>query len=247
MSHQHRKGSCCTTIRGIGVRSGRTEILHDVSFDLHCGELTVLIGPNGAGKTTLLKALLGEARHTGRIEFHDPEGQTRRLRIGYVPQRLEIDPNSPVNVFDFFAGLISRAPVFLLRRRALAERIGAYLREFGVEDKLGTRMCDLSGGELQRVLLAVATHPAPELLILDEPASGIDQNGMSIFYRKIDELKRERDMAVLMVSHDLHYVAQYADKVLLLNHTVLCAGSPDEVFSSDDFRREFRIFSEMGG
>ena len=95
-----------------------------------------------------------------------------------------------------------------------------------MDDKLDRRLCDLSGGELQRVLLAVATHPAPELLILDEPVSGIDSNGMSVFYEKLGALKRERDMAILMVSHDLHYVAQYADKMLLLDQTVLSMGTP---------------------
>ena len=95
---RHVKGSCCTTIKSIGVSSGKTQILHDVSFHLHCGELTVIIGPNGAGKTTLLKALLGELRHTGSIQFHDPSGEERRIRIGYVPQKLDLDPNAPVSM-----------------------------------------------------------------------------------------------------------------------------------------------------
>ena len=113
-----------------------------------------------------------------------------------------------------------------------------------MDDKLDRRLCDLSGGELQRVLLAVATHPAPELLILDEPVSGIDSNGMSVFYEKLGALKRERDMAILMVSHDLHYVAQYADKMLLLDQTVLSMGTPKEVMASDAFKREFNVFVE---
>ena len=241
---RHVKGSCCTTIKSIGVSSGKTQILHDVSFHLHCGELTVIIGPNGAGKTTLLKALLGELRHTGSIQFHDPSGEERRIRIGYVPQKLDLDPNSPVSVYDFFAAMISRRPVFLSKGRFLHKKIGEYLAEFEMDDKLDRRLCDLSGGELQRVLLAVATHPAPELLILDEPVSGIDSNGMSVFYEKLGALKRERDMAILMVSHDLHYVAQYADKMLLLDQTVLSMGTPKEGMASDAFKREFNVFVE---
>lgn len=182
---RHVKGSCCTTIKNIGVSSGKTQILHDVSFHLHCGELTVIIGPNGAGKTTLLKALLGELRHTGQ----HPVSRSLRGRTAHshrlCPQKLDLDPNSPVSVYDFFAAMISRRPVFLSKGRFLHQKIGEYLAEFEMDDKLDRRLCDLSGGELQRVLLAVATHPAPELLILDEPVSGIDSNGMSVFYEKL--------------------------------------------------------------
>ena len=109
-----------------------------------------------------------------------------------------------------------------------------------IDKKLG----DLSGGELQRVLLAFATISNPELLILDEPISGIDNNGMAMFYKLIDDLKTKMDIAIILVSHDFNFVAKYADRVIMIDKTIICEGSPDKVFSSEKFKE---YFGETGG
>lgn len=246
-SHDSACGCCCTMIRNVGVTAGRETLIHDISFELHCGELVVLIGRNGAGKTTLLRALLGEIKHTGDIEFYGKDGEKRPLSIGYVPQKLSIDSNSPVSVYDFCASYTSRRPVFLPANKKLKAQIIKHLDEFGVGALANRRICQLSGGELQRVLLAVATLRMPELLILDEPAAGIDRNGMADFYNKLNELKKEQDLAVLLVSHDFGYLKQCADRLILLDKTVLCDGSYSDVVASDVFRDVFPAFSAMEG
>lgn len=246
-SHDSACGCCLTKIRKVGVTAGRDTLIHDISFELHCGELVVLIGRNGAGKTTLLKALLGELKYTGDIEFYGRDGAKRPLSIGYVPQRLSIDNNSPVSVYDFCAAYTSRRPVFLPADRKLKAQIVKHLEEFGVGSLVDRRVCQLSGGELQRVLLAVATLKMPELLILDEPAAGIDRNGMTDFYNKLNELKKEQDLAILLVSHDFGYLKQCADRLILLDKTVLCDGSYSDVAASEIFKEVFPAFSAMEG
>ncbi len=238
---KHEKGFCCTTVEHLCVSAGRTTILEDVTFSLHCGQLTVVIGPNGAGKTTLIQALLGEMRHTGRLTFCDPQGRQGRLSIGYVPQSLHIDPNSPVSVLDFCGAMLSNAPVFLRAGRKIRQRVREELGQFGASDLIDRRLCDLSGGELQRVLLAVAVTPAPQLLILDEPVSGIDRNGLQVFYERLTSLKEQRDIAILLVSHDFQSVAPYADRMVLLDRTVLCQGTPQEVLGSKQFQDAFSL------
>ncbi len=235
----HRSGICCTTVENLSVTIGRRTILSGVSFTLHCGELTVIIGPNGAGKTTLLRALLGEIPHTGGISFLGHDGAPRRLRIGYVPQRVERDPNAPASVFDLCASLLSRQPVFLFRDRGLRRHIQEQLAVFGADGLVDARLCDLSGGEWQRVMLAIATDPVPELLVLDEPASGIDRNGLSLFYEKLKELKTQQDLSILLVSHDFQSLHAQADRLLLLDGTVRAQGTPAEVLASDAYRALF--------
>jgi ABC-type Mn2+/Zn2+ transport system ATPase subunit len=237
-------GHCCTAIRNLGVTAGGHEIIHDVNFSIHCGELTVLIGKNGAGKTTIIKSLLGENRYTGSIAFQSLGGRQRPLTLGYVPQKLNIDPNSPTTVYDFYASFLSSRPVFLRRSKQLYRTIQGHLEEFSAGGLIDRRLCDLSGGELQRVMLSLATHPVPELLLLDEPVSGIDQSGLAVFYEKLCDLKRENDLGILLISHDFRYISKYADRIVLIDKTVLCEGSPQEVFHSTEFRE---IFGEMGG
>ena len=194
MSRHHTSGTCRTTISKLGVKLGKNTILRDINFILNCGELTALIGPNGAGKTTLLKALLGEYPHTGTVTFHTPEGKLRKLRIGYVPQKINTEQNSPVTVYDLFAAFLSSRPVFFGKKQDLARTIAAQLALFDVAQHLDSRLCDLSGGELQRVMLALAVYPVPELLILDEPAAGIDRNGLVVLYRQLAKLKQATSM-----------------------------------------------------
>lgn len=233
-------GLHCIKMNDIGVSVGREVIIEHVNLHIHCGKLTVIIGRNGAGKSTLIKAILGEIRHTGTIEFRDMRDKSiQDLRIGYVPQYLNFEKNTPTSVYDMFASYISNVPVFLRRTKALKERIRASLSMFEAQGLLDKQLGDLSGGELQRVLLSVACDPVPNLLLLDEPVSGIDRNGMELFYGNISALKKQCDLAMILVSHDLDYVEKYADYVILLDKTVLCEGSPAQVFASGKFHEVF--------
>lgn len=232
-------GFHCIKMKDFGVSFGEQLVLEHIDLHIHCGSLTALIGRNGAGKSTLLKAILGEIEHTGSMTFTDTEnGMIRKMKIGYVPQSLNIDPNTPMNVYDLIASFRYRYPVFL-RSRSCYEQIREALAEFEADHLIDQPVGKLSGGELQRVLLSLAVMDEPNLLLLDEPVSGIDKNGMDLFYKKMDYLRKNYDMAIIVISHDLDYVAKYADKVVLIDKTILADGSPREVYESDAFHQVF--------
>lgn len=241
----HPCGLHCIKINHLGVTIGTQEILTDINLHIHCGTLNAVIGKNGAGKSTLVKAMLGELAYTGSIEFKDREdGKLQRLKIGYVPQNINIEKHTPVSVYDLIACYQSRFPVFLHKKRRLYAQILESLKVFEADMLIDKQVCNLSGGELQRVLLSLAVMDEPNLLLLDEPVSGIDQNGMELFYRLMDYLKRNFDLAVILISHDLDYVLKYADWVVLLDKTVLKQGTAREVYHSEQFGQ---VFGEMGG
>ena len=233
-------GLHCTKINNISVKIGKDVILKDVNIHIHCGELTVVIGRNGAGKTTLLKAILGEVEHTGNIIFVDQKDNiTKKIKIGFVPQSINVEKHMPTTVYDFFASCITHIPVFLRKDKKIYNEIKEQLRIFGAEELIDKSIGDLSGGELQRVLIAIATKPVPNLLILDEPVSGIDRNGIKEFYNIISKLKSEYDMSIILVSHDLDLARKYADKVILLDKEVIKEGAPEDVFNSLEFKNRF--------
>lgn len=249
--HPHLSGPeagcrlCRIEVDKLTVSFGALTPLKDVSLHIHCGELTALIGTNGAGKTTLLRALLGQIEYTGTIRHLTSDGRPAAdLRTGYVPQQLEFDRSSPVTVMDFMAGSLSRRPVFLGVSKKARERVLAALERTHCAQLADRALGALSGGELQRVLLALALTPQPDLLILDEPVSGVDQNGLETFYQTVDELKRRNHMAILLVSHDLSVVERYADRVVLMQGTVIKQGSPEVVFDSPEFEQ---VFYAKGG
>lgn len=233
-------GFHCIKVKNFGVNIGGNQILSNVNLHIHCGQLTAVIGRNGAGKSTLLKAILNEIKHEGTIEFKDIKNNVYEdLKVGYVPQHLNIAKGTPTSVYDLFASFITDIPVFLFKSKKTYQKIQEQLAKFKAESLIDKTVCDLSGGELQRVLLSIATFPIPNLLILDEPASGIDHNGMELFYENINYLKNNYDLAVILVSHDLGYVAKYADYVVLLDQTIIKEGSPKEVFESEIFYQTF--------
>ena len=233
-------GLHCTKINNIGVKIGNDEILRNVNIHIHCGELTVIIGRNGAGKSTLLKAILGEIEHTGNIIFVDKKDNiTKKIKIGYVPQSINVEEHMPTTVYDLFASSITHIPVFWKKDKKIYDEIKEHLKIFGGDSLIDKSIGDLSGGELQRVLIAIATKPTPNLLILDEPVSGIDRNGIKDFYNIISKLKSEYDMSIILVSHDLELASKYADKVILLDKEVIKEGKPEDVFKSLEFRNRF--------
>lgn len=227
-------GLCCTKVRNFNVSFGNTKVLEDVNLHIHCGELTAIIGPNGGGKSTLLKAMLGDIKHAGELKYldekHESSGQPL---IGYVPQNLRFDSGTPTSVLDLFMVCNFKTPAWLFSTKDIKNKVKESLGHTQAEHLINRRIGALSGGELQRVLLALALDPIPDLLLLDEPVSGIDQKGLEIFYDTVSELRRKYDLSIILVSHDLDLVEKYADRVILLNKTVLCSGSPEEVFNAE--------------
>lgn len=207
------------------ARQGR-ELLQQVDIDLWPKEIVTLIGPNGAGKTTLVKALLGlEATDSGKLF------KQTKLVIGYVPQKFALDTALPMTVKKFLSlGLSSRA-----QGATAAET----LEEVGAGHVLASQLHQLSGGELQRVLLARALMRQPDMLILDEPAQGVDLAGEVELYDLISRLNERYEMSVLLVSHDLHTVMARSNRVICLNRHVCCSGVPDTVSKHPEYERLF--------
>ena len=248
MKHNHfHAGSChdacCLKIENLSVRFGSDPVLEDVNLHMHCGQIVALIGPNGAGKSTLIKAILGQRDYEGKIVFTPAGGAEAPLRIGYVPQSPAFDAGDPISVQDLFACCLTRRPAFLPVKKAFRRRVLECLSRVHGEALIDKRIGDLSGGELQRVLLALALEPMPQLLILDEPLSGVDVEGMDRLMQMLDEIRKKYDLSILMTTHDFSMLERYCDRVVLLSHKILKKGTPMEVLDSDEFLQAFH----MGG
>ena len=237
--------SCCLKLKNVSVQIGKDAILQDVTMHVHCGEMVALIGPNGAGKSTILKAILGQREYEGIITFSAPGMRHRKMpRIGYVPQSPSFDPSESISVADLFACCQSARPAFLGISKVHREDILRCLERVHGADLIDKRVGTLSGGELQRVLLALALEPLPNILILDEPLSGVDVEGMESLMDMLDEIRTSYDLSILMTTHDFDMLPRYADQVVLIDHAVLCQGTPEEVLNSDAFNR---VFHRQGG
>ncbi|WP_127115762.1 metal ABC transporter ATP-binding protein [Shimia sediminis] len=212
------------TLTNIGVRLGGHQALSHVDFSIDEGEIVTVVGPNGSGKTTLLRTIIGAQKtSSGRIE------RARGLRVGYVPQSLSIDSTLPLTVRRFLS----------LPLRHSGAAMEAALIQAGVEGLLNRQMSALSGGQFQRVLLARALLKKPDLLILDEPTTGLDQPGSASLYRQIEQVRATLGTAILMVSHELHVVMSASDRVICLNGHVCCHGTPEIVASAPEYRALF--------
>ena len=233
--------SCCLRLQNVSVKAGGTPILENVSMHVHCGELVALIGPNGAGKSTILKAILGQREYEGIIAFSAPGMRHRKPpRIGYVPQSPAFDPADPVTVADLFACCMSRRPAFLGLGKSMEQLVLECLDRVQGQDLLHKRVGTLSGGELQRVLLALALEPVPNILILDEPLSGVDATGITELMDMLDSLRKTYDLSILMTTHDFGLLPRYADQAVLIDHRLLLQGTPREVLDSPEFQQVFR-------
>jgi zinc transport system ATP-binding protein len=231
---------CCTQITNLTVKAGNTVILDNVTLHLHCRELTAVVGRNGAGKTTLLKALLNAVPHTGTILFEGENREpTNKPRFGYVPQMLAAEQGSPVSVEDLILACLSQYPVWLPHRKKDKELIRMVLSSVHAEYLAERRIGDLSGGELQRLMLSLAIHPVPDILLLDEPVSGVDRTGLALFYQLVASLRKDYDITILLISHDLDLVAHHADRVVLIDRGVTATGTVQEVYHSKPFIETF--------
>ena len=233
--------SCCLRVENMSVRIGADSILKDMNLHVHCGEMVALIGPNGAGKSTFLKAILGQREFTGTIAFSEPGQRSKKPRIGYVPQSPAFDPSDPVSVADLFACCMSRRPAFLGLGKPMRELVLECLDRVHGKDLIDKRVGTLSGGELQRVLLALALEPVPNILILDEPLSGVDIEGMENLMDMLDEIREVYDLSILMTTHDFSMLPRYADQVVLVDHGIKKQGTPAEVLESEEFYRAFHL------
>ena len=231
-----RPGTCRLQVQNLSITLEGESILQDISFQLNCREIVALIGRNGAGKSSLFRSILGQVPYAAHP------------KIGYVPQSPSFDRGYPISVLDFFAAAISRWPVFLPVPAHLRERVEGCLARVHGEALLHKRIGTLSGGELQRVLLAMALEPLPHILILDGPLSGVYVGGEHLLLDMLDEIRQKYDLSILFSTHDFSTLRHYADKVILLQQTILKTGTPGEVLSSPEFRSVFHLdLGEKGG
>lgn len=202
------------SIGNVSLRLNATDVLEGVNLSVRRGEIVTLIGPNGAGKTSLVRIVLGLLKASGGKVWRQP-----RLRIGYMLQKLQIDPSLPLTVLRFL----------LLVPGTRRPAVEAALAEVGAEHLIARPLQQVSGGELQRILLARALLRQPDLLVLDEPVQGVDVNGQIELYQLITRLRDRYGCGVLMVSHDLHLVMATTNTVVCLNRHVCCSGHPEQV------------------
>lgn len=206
-------------LQGIGKYYSNDKVLSGIDLSIKEGQIITLIGPNGAGKTTLVKLVLGLIEpDEGIITRHS------NLRIGYMPQKLHIDPTLPITLGRFLK----------LAEPSTQLCINA-LKEVGIEKHLNSPLQSLSGGEMQRALLARAILRKPNFLVLDEPVQGVDVAGQEALYKLISQLRTRLPCSVLMVSHDLHLVMSATDEVVCLNQHICCHGRPDQVSNNPAF------------
>jgi zinc transport system ATP-binding protein len=209
-------------VRNIGVSLRNIEILEEVTCSFPAGQTTAVIGPNGAGKTTLLLAVLGLIPYTGTIDFNYSGGE--RPPIGYIPQRLEFDRGLPCTVEDLITLSIGRKALWLGKNKKIRERVRTGLHKVGAQTLKDRFIGKLSGGELQRVLLAMALEGNPKILLLDEPTAGIDAPGEELFCDLLSDIQDQANLTVILISHDLSVVSNHAHHVICLNKTVRCSG-----------------------
>lgn len=210
------------TVDGLGVTLNGYQVLEDISFNVQKGQTVAILGPNGSGKSTLFRALLGLLPYTGSVTW------TESLKVGFVPQSFSVESALPLTVSEFF-GL----------KQVKGTQVMHVLRDVGVlsahadDDRmLRQPLGTLSGGQLQRTLIAWTIVDKPSVLLFDEPTSGIDVGGQQNIYELLDSLKKERALTVLLISHDLHVVFSHADEVLCINKNLTCSGIPAEVLDS---------------
>ncbi|QSP95416.1 zinc ABC transporter ATP-binding protein ZnuC [Marinobacter salinisoli] len=211
------------TLDGLTVAFDDRPVVDQVNLNVHRGDIITIIGPNGAGKTTLIKSVLGIQKPTaGHVRL------VPGLVIGYVPQHLILESTLPLSVKRFM----------MLTGHALPECQSA-LAKTGVGHLLDASVHHLSGGERQRLLLARALVRRPDLLVLDEPAQGVDINGQASLYQLIRQLRDELNCGVIMISHDLHLVMAATDRVICLNQHICCSGHPADISQDPAFIETF--------
>ena len=210
-------------ISNLEIKYGSKKVLQNINLSLNTGEIVTIVGPNGSGKTSLFKAIIGSIPYSnGKIRIKP------NIRVGYVPQQLKVDQTLPITVERFLK--------LAIRDYNNTEKIAAFL---GSENIFKEQINNLSGGQMQRVLLARALINEPEVLLLDEATRSLDQPGIAAFYRKIENISKKTNCAVLMISHDLHVVMRASDRVICVNGHICCEGTPESVATSPEYQTLF--------
>lgn len=209
-------------VKNLSVKFDGNRVIDDLSFDLREKDNLVILGPNGAGKTVLLKTLLGIFPFQGEIKWRE------NIKIGYVPQKFLADKNIPLSVEEFFKF-----------KKTSPEQIMVALESVGLKDKtiFQKRIGALSSGHLQRILIAWALIDNPDILFFDEPTSGIDIEGEETIYNLLSQIEKERDLTIILITHDLSVVYKFADSVLCLNKKAICQGPPQEVLKLENLNQ----------
>ncbi len=208
-------------VRDLSVTFGKDQVLRNLSFAVEAGSTVAIIGPNGAGKTVLFRALIGTVEYTGQVQW------APKTKIGYVPQKLDIERDLPLTGLEFLRAKahVSHTP---------PEEIHRALDAVGLTPAIAGRpIGTLSGGQFQRLLVAFALMGRPSVLLFDEPTAGVDQPGEESIYALFRQLQREQGFTLLLISHELNLVYRYADKVLCLSHPMTCFGPPLEVLTTE--------------
>lgn len=235
-------------VENLCVKADNRHLIENITFSVEDGKIIAIIGPNGAGKTTLIKAILGLIPYeTGTVSlFGRPfKNNHSDMKVGYVPQRLEFDRTIPLTVSELLGFTVPPAySIPFMKRKGAREHIDGLLKIVGAQALAKRSIGSLSGGELQRVMIAKAIVNDPKILFLDEPASGVDIEGQERFHDLIKRLNKEKGLTVILISHDLNVVYRYADNVLCMNRKLICTGSPEETLTDEVIKS---MYGEMMG
>jgi len=205
-------------VENLTVSLGKNNIVENIDFEVKKGEVLAIIGPNGAGKTTLFRALLNLIPYSGSVKWQ------KNIQLGYVPQRIEIDMDIPLTVEEFLN---------LRGSNVTKIKIKKVLEYIQLDEKiLKSRLGEISVGQRQRLLIGWSLLENPDILLFDEPTADVDIHGQESVYKTISHLRKKFNLAVILISHDLNIVYQYADKVMCLNHRSLCIGKPSEILQT---------------
>lgn len=236
------------SVENLCVKVNGRHLIENITFSIEKGSIVAIIGPNGAGKTTLVKAILGLmpiAAGSASLFGEILKGRNFKGRVGYVPQMLEFDRTFPLTVSELLGLTVS--PVFsfsLYKKRREKKNTDKLLKKVGAQELSQRKIGSLSGGELQRVMIAKAMVNNPEVLFLDEPASGVDIEGQEKFYDLVSRLNKEHGLTVIMISHDLNIVYRFADTVLCMNRKLICTGRPADALTDEVIKS---VYGEMMG
>lgn len=230
-NEKHSLGDTVIHAHHLGLEYGETEVFSDLCFTIGKGSLTSIVGPNGAGKTQLMRTIIGLIKPTEGVVVRNFD----LASIGYVPQTLNIDPFFPITVKEFLQSYLK--PRGFWRKMTIPQ----FNDSLNIAKLMDRQLGKLSGGQLQRVILGATLSTNPEILFLDEFASGIDPQGQSTLYNLLHRLSEKDGVTIIMISHDLDVTAQYADTVLCLNKKMICNGRPHDVFTAENFEKMYGI------
>jgi ABC-type Mn2+/Zn2+ transport system ATPase subunit len=236
------------SVENLCVKINNRHLIENVTFSVEEGSIVAIIGPNGAGKTTLIKAILGLIPYkTGSVKLfgHPFKHNDSHVKVGYVPQHLAFDRSFPLTVSELLSFTVPPLYWFsFYKKKEKRKHIASLLETVGVHELIDRNIGSLSGGELQRVMIAKAIVNDPKILFLDEPASGVDIEGQERFHDLIRRLNKERRLTVILISHDLHVVYRFADNVLCLNRRLICSGEPSKTLTDEVIKS---VYGEMMG